>query len=215
MPWFHGTPDVRALRDHGFRLRSEPVRAVRNMEALRAARRHASEEGISDLEAFRRMDAISAHFEDIEIPVPVFLAASRATAASYANDHRAFDYQNAEPAVLEVEVDGEPDLVIDAGGATFRGLAWARIEAGIHEIGRDPREVGEILENRLQRDITERIRVSDLGRALHLCGYRVVEVRNVVDTHDGKGHPDTVRMVFDPDLLRLSDPHRVAEGWEP
>jgi hypothetical protein len=203
MPWYHGTPDIRPLRAGGFTARTEPVRCVRDRAALQAARAHANEAGISDLEAHRRLSLIDAHFEHLPVPVPVFLARTRATAATYATDQRAFDYQGAEPAVLEIDRVPEAEVTIDAGGETFRGLAWGRIAAGLAAAGDDPERVARVLEDRLEVSIAGRIRVAKLGAALHLCGYKVVDVVNVVDTHEGRGRPDTVRMVFDPEGLRI------------
>lgn len=203
MPWYHGTPDVRPLRENGFTARTEPVRCVRDRAALQAARAHANEEGISALEGHRRLSALEEQFEFVPVPVPVFLSRTRATAATYANDQRAFDYQGAEPAVLEIDRVPEAEITIDAGGETFRGLAWDRIAAGLAAAGDDPDRVARVLEDRLEVSIAGRIRVAKLGAALHLCGYGVVDVVNVVDTHEGRGRPDTVRMVFAPEGLRI------------
>ena len=203
MSWYHGTPDVRPLRTSGFTARTEPVRCVRDMAALRAARTHANEPGISALEGHRRLSALEEQFEFVPVPVPVFLSRMRDTAATYANDQRAFDYQGAEPAVLEIEGVPEAEITIDAGGETFRGLAWDRIAAGLTSAGDDPDRVARVLEDRLEVSIAGRIRVAKLGAALHLCGYGVVDVVNVVDTHEGRGRPDTVRMVFDPEGLSI------------
>lgn len=45
---------------------------------------------------------------------------SRSTAATYADDRRAFDYQNAEPDVIPVYLNLRNPLVIDADGANWR-----------------------------------------------------------------------------------------------
>ena len=213
MPWFHGTPDVRALRESGgFTPRSENRRIVSDLPGLRAAKEHASEPGISDAEAMRRLGALDRFFSYEPVPVPVFLSACRDTAATYADDRRAWDYQNADPAVLEVGINAEADLVIDAGRETFRGLRWPPIEAGLRKAGADPEDVRSLLEDRLQKPADGPIRVSDLGAALHLAGFAVVEVRNVIDTHTGRGKPDTVRMVFDMSLLEVP---ALAKPLEP
>ena len=204
MPWYHGTPDVRSLRESGFTARTEPVRCVRDRAALQAARAHANEPGISALEGHRRLSALEAQFEFVPVPVPVFLSRTRGTAQSYANDQRAFDFQGAEPAVLEIEGVPEAEITIDAAGETFRGLSWDRITAGLTAAGGDPEALARTLEDRLEVSIAGRIRVAKLGAALHLNGYRVVDVVNVVDTHDGRGRPDTVRMVFEPEGLRIN-----------
>lgn len=203
MIWYHGTPDARPLLADGFSARTEPVLCVKDPAALAAARAHAAAPGLSDLEAHRRLGAISRHFEHVEVPVPVFLSRTRATAQSYANDHRAFDYQGAEPAVLEIEGVPEAQVTIDARGESFRGLSWERIAAGLEAAGSDPESVARVLEDRLQVPLDGRIRVARLGAALYMCGFTVVDVVNVVDTHAGRGRPDTVRMVFDPEVLRI------------
>lgn len=211
MPWYHGTPDVRPLRENGFSARTEPVRCVRDRAALQAARAHANEEGISALEGHRRLSALEDQFELVPVPVPVFLSRTRATAETYANDRRAFDYQGAEPAVLEIDRVPEAEVTIDAAGETFRGLAWDRIAAGVREAGGDPEALARTFEDRLEVSIAGRIRVAKLGAALHMAGYRVVDVLNVVDTHDGQGRPDTVRMVFAPEGLRIREADPLPE----
>lgn len=211
MPWFHGTPDVRPLSESGFTARTEPVRCVRDRAALEAARAHANEEGISALEAHRRLGALEGQFEYAPVPVPVFLARRRATAETYAKDVRAFDYQGADPAVLEIEGVPEAEVSIDAAGETFRGLRWDLIAKGVSAAGGDPEALARVLEDRLEVSIVGRIRVAKLGAALHMAGYRVVDVLNVVDTHEGRGRPDTVRMVFEPEGLRIRGSEPVPE----
>jgi ParB-like chromosome segregation protein Spo0J len=49
-----------------------------------------------------------------------WFTSSRKTAASYTDDHRAFDYQNAEPGVVPAFLKMENPLVIDAGGREWR-----------------------------------------------------------------------------------------------
>jgi hypothetical protein len=184
---------------------------VQDRAALAAARAHANEEGISALEGHRRLTALEAQFEFVPVPVPVFLSRTRGTASSYANDQRAFDYQGAEPAVLEIEQVPAAELTIDAAGETFRGLSWVGIAAGVRDAGGDPEALARTLEDRLEVSIAGRIRVAKLGAALHMAGYRVVDVVNVVDTHDGRGRPDTVRMVFEPEGLRIRGAEPLPE----
>lgn len=49
-----------------------------------------------------------------------FATDSYAAANSYADDHRAFDYQNAEPAVIPLFLSIQNPMVIDAGGKKWR-----------------------------------------------------------------------------------------------
>lgn len=204
MIWYHGTPDVRSLREIGaFEPRTEARRLIKDPAALAEARAFAAEPGLSIVDSARRLDMLSVHFKDVQIPVPVFFSARRDTAASYAVDQRALDYQNAEPAVIIAEISADADVTINAGRETFRGLRWDRIETGLLASGYDPQTVKDALNTQLGRSSEGRIRVSDLGAALWLCGVGVVDVVNVIDTHTGVGKPDTVRMVFDPEMISI------------
>ena len=49
-----------------------------------------------------------------------WFASSRRVASTYADDRRAFDYQNAEPGVIDAWLQLKNPLVIDAGGAHWR-----------------------------------------------------------------------------------------------
>ncbi|MEP3671284.1 MAG: hypothetical protein ABJN42_31685 [Roseibium sp.] len=211
MTWYHGTPEADPLRERGFVPRYDTRRVVRDIRALNEARAHATEPGISALEGHKRLKSIGDHFEDLSVPVPVFLCANRATAETYADDKRAFDFQNASPDVLEVEVSAEPALTIDAGFKSFRQIAWPQIELAMIYADMDPTPVRDILTDRFQVDLSGRIRVSEIGAALNLCGLDVVDFKNVVDTYNGVGQADTVRMVFDPSLLEIRQPNRLPE----
>lgn len=203
MDWYHGTPDVRGVRERGgFETRREGRRLVRDAAGLADARAASREPGLSAIESYRKMAELDAFFEHKDIPIPVFLAARRTTAATYADPRRALDYQAAEEAVLTVVSEAKADVTIDAGGASFHDLRWVSVEAGVQAAGTDPQTVRNAFAA-LDRSTEGRIRVADLGAALWLCGFGVVDVRNVVDTHTGKGRPDTVRMVFEPETLRI------------
>lgn len=54
-----------------------------------------------------------------------FFAASRTTAKSYADPHRAWDYQESEPAVIDVYLRIENPMYLDWGGKEFRGTDHA------------------------------------------------------------------------------------------
>lgn len=206
MIWFHGTPDGRQLKKTGrFEERFETRRMINDFESLSAARLEAADPSLSTRESAERMRKLDAFYDFVRIPVPVFLSASRATALTYADDKRALDFQNAEPAVFRVLSEGAASVVIDAGGETFRGLRWGQIESGLRQAGLPADDVKRTLTQAMGRDAEARIRVADLGAALWLHGVNLVDVRNVVDTHTGKGKPDVVRMVFDAGSLRLPD----------
>lgn len=49
-----------------------------------------------------------------------WFASSRKTAATYADDRRAFDYQNAEPGLVDAYLVARNPLIVDAGGSNWR-----------------------------------------------------------------------------------------------
>lgn len=201
--WFHGTPDVRPLRDAGgFTPRFRTQRLVTDGDKLRELSARRSDPEVSGADFRRLSKEMEACWEEVDAPVPVFLSATRATARSYADETRAFRENEADPAVLEAVCDAPAEVTIDARGASFRGVTWPDVAAGLAASDLEAEEVRRTVFDRLP-DVRDRIRVEHLGFALWTAGARVVDVENVVDTHGGTGRPDTVRMVFDPELVRL------------
>ncbi len=64
-----------------------------------------------------------------------FFAGDHATAASYADDHRAFDYQNAEPGVFTAYLCLKNPLIVHNGGVRWKRTdeCVARAKAGGHD----------------------------------------------------------------------------------
>jgi hypothetical protein len=80
-----------------------------------------------------------------------WFAASKATAKTYANDSRAFDYQSAEPRIIEAYLKLENPLMVDAAGkqwreAQQRGKTSDVIEQAIAE-GRDGLIIRRVRDN--------------------------------------------------------------------
>jgi hypothetical protein len=103
-----------------------------------------------------------------------FFAQSPQVAKTYADPHRAFDYQGAEPEVIPVRLRMSNPKTIDWGGKPFRG--------------REKDESGY--------DIHDHI---DAARE---AGHDGVIIRNVIDTYNAKGKPSTIAAVFDASRIR-------------
>ena len=104
----------------------------------------------------------------------VFFFSDRKTAGTYADDRRAFDYQNAEPQTIPVYLKPGKQKVIDWGGKQFRG--------------RDKDGNGFAMRDHIDQARAE--------------GYDSVLIRNVRDTYDAKGTPSTVVALFNPSAIR-------------
>ena len=103
-----------------------------------------------------------------------FFAEDRKTASTYADDRRAFDYQNATAETIPVYLRMQNPKVIQWNGRPFRG--------------REKDGSGFAI-----RDYIDQARAE---------GHDGVIIRNVIDTYDGKGKPSTIRAVFNPANIR-------------
>lgn len=98
------------------------------------------------------------------------------TARTYADDRRALDYQNAEPAVLPVQLQMKNPKVIDWGGKKFRGV---------------------------DEKTGERYEINDHINQARLDGHDGFIVKNMKDTYDAKGRSSTIMGVFHHKNIRV------------
>lgn len=103
-----------------------------------------------------------------------FFADDPKVARTYADDRRAFDYQNAEPEVIPVHLKMENPAVIDWRGRKFRGREKNDEGYDIHDIINQARSAGN----------------------------DSFIINNVIDTYNATGKPSTIRGVFDPTRIR-------------
>jgi hypothetical protein len=125
-------------------------------------------------------------------PRPIFTTNVRKVADTYADDERAWDYQNADPATIELLRRQGNDATVNAGGARFRGIDEDRVAAGT---GADmSRYRGQVQDGEVSTDGIS-VMLSDMG----LDG---AEIRSVVDDYMGNGGISNVQMTFDPSRFR-------------
>ena len=125
-------------------------------------------------------------------PRPIFTTNVRKVADTYADDERAWDYQNADPATIELLRRQGNDATVNAGGARFRGIDEDRVAAGT---GADmSRYRGQVQDGEVSTDGIS-VMLSDMG----LGG---AEIRSVVDDYMGNGGISNVQMTFDPSRFR-------------
>ena len=167
---YHGTPDRRPIDAEGFKTAAE-----RNQQFLMPEAR-SGEKG------------------------PYWFTDSRKKARSYAEDDaelRAFDTQNAEPAVLEVFLRKPSNpLIIDAGGTVFSDIPRDRVLAAL-----SPEALAKIPQN-WRRPGGDSFRSDDIVKIARDAGFDGVEIRNVIDTYFGQGQPGNTYATFDPSNIR-------------
>lgn len=76
-----------------------------------------------------------------------WFASSRKTAETYADDRRAFDYQNAEPQVIPAYIVLENPLIIDADGAHWRDAQRRGKTSSVINEARDKGHDGVVIRN--------------------------------------------------------------------
>lgn len=141
---------------------------------------------------------------------PFFFTDSRQVAATYADDTRAWDYQNAEPAVLEARLNISNPLRVDARGADFKGIDLAAVRNAIPDgVKRDRFDAFLRRASELRED--GRIATDTLVSISRRLGFDGIEVRNVRDTYTGKGPAATVVAAFSDNQID-TDIAREIEG---
>ena len=200
LPMYHGTPDARDVLDSG-------GFSPRNMSAARISDLQAWDELSSKMagvdhgsdEYFKLLDERSALRPSTSYRKPLFMTPERSMAATYADDTRAFDYQNAEPAVLGVSASPQNILDVSAGGSDFRGISKNAVETGLRNAGVPQESIDDAMKRFIfaARD-DGKISTDDLSVIAQELGFDAVDVSNVKDAYMGGGLAGRVRMVFDP-----------------
>lgn len=125
-----------------------------------------------------------------------FFSKDRSTAATYADDTRAFDYQNADPEVLELLINKGDTKSIGWGGRPFRGDGYALAD-----------EIDAARDEGLQS-----LRVDNIRDTYHAGG----RPDSVLVKMESEGIRDASNAAFDPDnvglnhLLGAADPRLLG-----
>jgi len=133
---------------------------------------------------------------------PYFATDSRRLASTYADDTRAFDYQNATPEVLELDINLRRPFILDAGGRRFNDIdRQAVIDAlpNLDDVPNTP-ETG-YLRQVLARRGGEEFSTDDISRLAQEAGFDGLDIRNVIDDYSGEGRPARVFAAFSPDQI--------------
>lgn len=199
MTWYHGTPDVREVEAFGkFIQRSESSLVVTNLDAWKNAQ-----------EKLRTLDYEKNNQEYASWKKPVFLTNMRSVAKTYADDTRAFDYQNAVPKCLEVSVVDGSLVSIHANGSKFSSLPYDAVSKGFERSGVNIEAFDEAL-LMLRVQSGKGIYTDAVSRLAQHFGFDMVDVIGVLDSYQGGDVRSTVRMVFDVRNLKIENTIQMA-----
>jgi hypothetical protein len=202
--WYHGSPEVQKLgaefenRTINIDYLTDPEKWLKIQDML------AQHESGSD-EYMKLLDVAASLRAHKKVRSPVFLSNKHAVANTYADDHRAFDYQSAVPGVVPVDVASGKTLTINGAGQNFRGITVDAVRDGLRKAGIDD----ETIKKEIQQFVNQirgdggTISTTSLAAIVDDLGFDIIDVIRIKDNYMGDGPPATVRMVMNPSLIRI------------
>lgn len=204
--WFHGTPDARDIEQKGgFSEKNIVTKYVTNISEYEKIQNELSTTKNKD-RYWDLMDVIGDYVKEYKYKKPVFLTDKYSVAKTYADPHRAFDYQNAEEKVIEVDVNCQKNVQINANGKTFRHINKSNVINGFVDAGIQEKVISELIEmftfTSHNDDVVE---TDDMGAIADWLGFDCVDVFNVLDSYHGGKTKSTVKMVLNPNNIKLKN----------
>jgi len=146
---------------------------------------------------------------------PVFLSDSRQVASTYADDSRAFDYQNSVPEIFSAKTSPQRVLDVNAGGADFRGIDAETVKQALSRAGVSDGDAATAFSQIRVRD-DGKIRTDDLVKIVKGLGFDAADVANVRDTYNSaaKSKPSTVRMMMNPAQISIDGLTRPTKAQD-
>ena len=209
--WYHGTPETHKL-EQGFEGRTEYVSYITDPELWMQMQQQMQQltAGLSDSndyppEYWKLIDEVAKLRTEKAIRKPVFLSDNYGVANTYADEHRAFDYQNAQGGVVKVRVRPGKTLEIYAGGENFRGISLDAVRRGLKKAGIGDEQIEKELAHYTHqvRGNGNQISTNILSAVVDDLGFDIIDVQSVKDTYMGGGPNATVRMVMDHNLIDI------------
>lgn len=205
--WYHGTPDAREIKKMGFTPRTNTVQYIENPKKwneMQIQMDVARKKGDEDL-YFNLLDKRGEMLKNLNYKKPIYFTKDSSVARTYADPWRALDYQSAEPSVFTVDIDDSgKKLTINAQGENFRGISTDIVKKALMADGVDETVVDQMFGMFMNWIRNGKMSAETLAIIAQQLGYDIVDVTNVVDTYTGKGPRSTVRMIFDPQRIKIN-----------
>jgi hypothetical protein len=204
--WYHGTPDVRELeKEGGFGERTTSVDYIENIDVYNQL--------VDKLDQYRGKDDARYHEVLNQIPklkqqfkfrTPIFLTNDYSVAKSYADPNRSMDYQNSVEKVIKVVSQDGLNVKIASHGQKFRFIELNNVRAGFINAGVSPEEFDRVVSmfNFMLRDKTK-IKTDMIGSIGEWFNIDTIDVIGVLDSYSGGNTKSTVRMAFNPQMLKI------------
>jgi len=184
--WYHGTPDNRELMKVGsFTEKTGIADYVSNPQKyfeLQKQMKQARENGDDNL-YMSALNQVGDLNKKVKYKKPIFFTDKRSVANTYADDSRAFDYQNADPSIIQTTIDDSGKVLkILAYGERFRGIKADVVKNSLMKAG-IPEETVDKYFNMFTNYIRKGEMSSEtLGIIAQQLGFDVVDVLGVYDS---------------------------------
>jgi hypothetical protein len=213
---FHGTPDVRDLRAAGaFEQMTQGASRISDLDAWQRLGQQIEDVGSTTPQGIDLAITRSKLLEQQRVNKPVFATPDRRTAATYADDTRAFDYQRAEPAIVSMQSSPQRILDVNAGGSDFRGISLERVKNGFNDAGITDAEIDDAISRYIVAPRSDgKVSTNDLSAVSQSLGFDAVDIANVRDAYNNnnRASPATVRMLFNSDQINIGGMDLMANA---
>jgi hypothetical protein len=205
--WYHGTPDVRELKQSGsFSPKTNTTTYIsdpKKWNLLQSQMQDARSQGNEDL-YFQLLDQAGELRKTMTYKKPIYFTANRGVASTYADPQRAMDYQGSEPQVLQAEIDDSGNVLrVPAHGERFRGIRVEAVRQALNNASISDEEFNRYLEMFPDDIRGDKMSAETLAIIAQSLGFDVVDVLGVLDSYHGGSTRSDVRMVFDPQRIKI------------
>ena len=204
--WYHGTPDATELNRTGFQPKTDTTDHIPDYQQwnqVQADMQDARASGDDD-RYFELLDLAGTLRKPLTYKKPIFFTDKPNVASTYADSRRAFNYQTAEPRLLKVEIQDDGNVLrIPAQGQRFRMINADIVKKAFVDAGIPEEEIDRYYQMFPMWVRNNTISAETIGIIAQQLGFDIVDVIGVLDSYEGGSTPSTVRMVFDPQRIRI------------
>lgn len=206
--WYHGTPDINDMgSDTIFEPRNSTIEIIANPEKWNEAQQgmESARENKDDDSYWKWLDVAGKQRGRIKYMKPTFFSDNSSVANSYADDSRAYDYQNAEAKLIKANInDSGKILTIQAHGKKFSDIGVDLVRQSLTNDGNSDEDINRVF-NMFDYKFTRHntLKTDDIAAITQQLDYDIIDIVGIYDSHAYGNIKSTVRMVFDPSRINV------------
>jgi len=205
--WYHGTPDVRDLNKSGGFVpktdNTDYIPEYQKWNQVQAEMQQARAQGDED-RYFELLDLAGTLRKSYTYKKPIFFTDNSRVASTYADSSRAMNYQESDPKIVSTEIDDKGYILkIPARGQRFRMIDAEMVKQAFINHGIPEEEITHYYAMFPTWIRNNKISAETIGIIAQQLGFDLVDVIGVLDSYEGGSIESTVRMVFDPQRIKI------------